>query len=440
MFGYDSIHQANYYKNGTINLGHPIMHTYFLGFCVVTIGKILGSNEAGMAVYSIIQMLCLSAAFSSMYAFFIRKRLNKFLKTLIILWYMFFPVNAIMGVSSTKDVLFTAFFTLTMMMLLVIAETPNILKSKKFCILFGSITFLMLIFRSQGIYLFVLSMFVAFIILKNYRKQIFAIFLSCVIVFAVYSGPFSTMLGGIKGNSLREMMSVPCVQLSRAMVKNNEELTEEQKQLIKEYVPGYHIYPVNSGISDYMKGSLNTDRIKTNPLEFAKLWLGVGLKCPGTYIDAFCRLTIGLWYPDMNYRDPLAYHPYWEYWSTGEWNGYGSTEFIQMKQAPVKGFEWLYNILSDLSYKNTYQEVPIISMLFSSGLMIWLFVIYVAFCIYKKLYRNFIPITFLLGLVLTLLLGPVVLFRYVYPVFTSIPLLLASVGGSSDVSMQKLGE
>lgn len=440
MFGYDSISQANWYKEGVINLAHPIIHTYFMGFCVVTIGDLLGSPEAGMAVYSIIQMLFLSATFSIMYSFFIRKRLNIVLKVSIILWYMFFPVNPIMGFSSTKDVMFSAFFSLVVMFLLIIAETPEVLKSKRFCIAFTVTVFLMVIFRSQGIYVFVLVMVASLLILKKYWKSIIAITVSCVLVFAVYSGPITNMLGGVKGNSLREMMSVPCVQLSRAMIENSDELSDEEKKLIEEYVPGYYIYPVNSGISDYMKGSLDTERLKANPLEFAKLWIKVGAKCPGTYIDAFCRLTIGLWYPDMNYRDPLAYHPYWEYWSTGSWNGYGSEKYIQMKQGPLKGFEWLYDLLSELSYENSYQDVPIISMLFSSGLVIWLVILYIAFCIYKKLNYHFVPIVFISGLILTLLLGPVVLFRYIYPIMISIPMLLASAINHNKVNIMHLNK
>lgn len=437
VFGYDSIHQAKQYEEGIINLGHPIVHTYILGFCVVTLGKIFGSNEAGMAIYSIFQMLCLSAAFSATYSYYVHKRLNKVLRVIIVLWYMFFPVNPIMGFSSTKDVLFSALFSLSVMMLLVIAETPEILKSKIFCIIFGVTIFAMMVFRSQGIYVFVLMMITAFFIFKSYRKQLITILMACIVVFGIYSGPVANMLGGIKGNSLREMMSVPCVQLSRAVIENEDELSSEEKVLIKEYVSGYYIYPVNSGISDFMKGSLDTERLKENPIEFFKLWLKVGLKCPGTYIDAFGRLTIGLWYPDMNYQDPLAYHPYWEYWPTGEWNGYGSKEFIQMKQEPVKGFEWLYDMLSEITYENSYQEIPIFALLYSSGLVIWLVILYVAFCIYKKMYRYFVPIVFILGLILTLFLGPVVLFRYVYPLFISLPLLLSSALNMSQGGLTK---
>jgi len=233
VFGYDSIHQANYYKTGVVPLGHPLIHTYFLGFCVVTVGNLLGSNEAGMAVYSIVQMLLLSASFSAMYTVFIRKRTKPIIRAITLLWYMFFPLNPIMGFSSTKDVLFSAIFALVVMLFIMIAEEPERLKSIKFCVVFAVSVFGMIVFRSQGIYLFVIAMMVAFLVLKKQRISIALISVSCILSFAIYTGPVSTALGGIKGNSLREMMSMPCVQLSRALIENSDELTVEEEKLIE---------------------------------------------------------------------------------------------------------------------------------------------------------------------------------------------------------------
>ena len=226
--------------------------------------------------------------------------------------------------------------------------------------------------------------------------------------------------------TIREMMSVPCVQLSRAMLYNDDELSENEKDLICEHIPDYSTYSFNPGISDLMKRSLDTDWIKENPIEFAKLWIKVGLKCPLTYIDAFARLTIGLWYPDMNYRDTGAYHPYWEYYSTGKLVRFDENKYLILKQNPVNGFEWLNKIYYKLSYENSYQSVPVISMLFSSGFAVWCLLLFIAICIYRKKYRHLFPAAFITGLLLTLMLGPVVLLRYVYPIIISVPLLFAS--------------
>ena len=65
VYGYDAIYQLKYYTTGKIILHHPLIHTYLLGFCVKTLGSFFGSYAIGMAIYSVIQMLLLSCAFSA---------------------------------------------------------------------------------------------------------------------------------------------------------------------------------------------------------------------------------------------------------------------------------------------------------------------------------------------------------------------------------------
>ncbi|MBE6903312.1 MAG: hypothetical protein E7480_01745 [Ruminococcaceae bacterium] len=424
VYGYDSISQVNYYRSGEISLHHPLIHTYLLGFCVVTLGNLLGSYEAGMCCYSVFQMLCLSATFAAIYSCFIKKRASKIVSLAVLLIFMFLPTNPIMAFSATKDVLFAAFFALAFMMLMLLADNPELIKSVKFIVCFGAVLFFMSAFRNQGIYIIIITAIFALILLWKYKKNVFLVFLSAIVLIGVYSGPVSSLLGGVKANSLREMMSIPCVQLSRAMVYSEDEL-EEESALIKEYIPQYEIYTVNSSISDIMKGCLDTERVKKNPLEFIKLWIKVGIKCPVVYIDAFARITIGYWYPDMNYRDPQAYHPYWEYYPTGVLEKYDENKFLLLKQTPI-AFKDLHEKYYKLAYENSYQKTPVISMLFSSALPLWMLIIYIAMCVYYKKYKHFVPISFALGLVLTLLLGPVVLYRYLYPFCIICPILLAS--------------
>ena len=250
-----------------------------------------------------------------------------------------------------------------------------------------------------------------------------AVFLSVLVLYGVYSGPITALLGGQKANSLQEMMSVPCMQLSRAMLYCADDLTPQEKQMIAEYIPGYEAYLNSPGISDSMKNSFDSGRFSENPFEFIKLWAGVGLKCPLTYIDAFARLTIGLWYPDMNYRDYGAYHPYWDYDSAKQ-DANGS--FIIVDRYTPEAFQGLADFYSELTYENPYQNIPVVSMLFSSGLTVWLCLLYFAWCLYGKHYRHLPICAFILGLWLTLLLGPVVVYRYVYPLVVVIPLLAGS--------------
>ncbi len=429
VYGYDSVYQLKYYITGNFNLHHPIIHTYLLGFFIVTLGKnIFGSYETGMLLYSIFQMLFMSLTFAIIYTKYIMKRSTLFIRMCILLLFMFFPLNAIMSFSATKDVIFAGFYALVIMQFLKISENNELLKHKRVVISVIITTFFMLIFRSQGKYIFIFGMIFAFFFLRRYWKSLTIIILSVIILFSIYSGPVTKLMGGKEDTRMiNEMMSVPCMQLSRTMLNNKEELNEEEIELIEKYIPNYKDYRYFSGISDNMKNSFNSKLFKEKPSEFIKLWIKVGIKCPISYIDAFARITIGLWYPDMNYRDYEAYHPYWEYRLTGEKNAERFKGYILLDRKTPQGMKWLSDIYEDLTYKNSYQSIPIVSMLFSSGFMVWCVFMYIAICIYYRKYKHLVAVSFIIGLWLTLLLGPVVLYRYIYPIAVCIPMLIVSV-------------
>lgn len=426
VYAYDCVYQINYYRNHVFSLHHPIAHTYLLGFFVIKLGSLFGSYEAGMCCYSIFQMLCLSATFSTMYTFFLVPKLPKIIRIPVLLMFILLPIHPIMAFSGTKDVLFSALFALLAMQLLYIAEKPERFRSVKRNILLIATALLMIAFRNQGIYIVVATFIIALLFFRKYWKNILIMLASVLLLYGIYSGPITKALGGVKANALQEMMSVPCAQLSRVAFLHEDAITPEELEMIKEYIPKYDAYGYNAGIADLMKNYLNTDRLKSNPTEFLKLYIKVGLKCPNDYFNAFARLSVGYWYPDMNYRDWEAYHPYWEYYPFGYFEYLNPDEYLLLEQTPVKGFGWLNRFYYNLTYQNSYQYISVVSMLFSSGLPLWVLLTYIAYCIYRKQYQFLVPAAFVLLLFGTLMLGPVVLYRYVYPAVLTVPLLSAS--------------
>lgn len=424
IYANDCVFQLNYYLTDKISLHHPLIHTYFLGVCVKTLGDFLGSYENGLLIYSLVQMLLLSFFVSLIPVYMKLRKIDGRIYFIVLVFIIISPYNSIMSITATKDVLFSGFFSAFIFFLLFGLHTKKLNDIRIIlCLIINA--FMMIIFRNQGIYVFVLGMFTSIMLLKDYRKHMMIIFLIVMSMYGMYTGPLSKALNGIKPQSVKEYMSVPCVQLSRSMSDYQSKLTNEEKTLINKYVPEWHFYHKNQeGISDLMKRSFNSDAFKKNPMEFIKLWYSVGIKTPISYIDAFARITIGLWYPDMNYRDKLAYHPYWEYESTKQRK---DTNWLIVKRETVKGFNWLDRLLYKISYQNSYQKIPVISMLFSSGFQTWFMFIYIGWCFYKKLYVYLAPVSFIFFYWLTMLLGPVVLFRYVYPMFLVNFLLVATM-------------
>ena len=72
--------------------------------------------------------------------------------------------------------------------------------------------------------------------------------------------------------------------------------------------------------------------------------------------------------------------------------------------------------------------------------MVWMVFLYIAWCFYQRKYRYLVPASFLVALWLTLLLGPVVLYRYVYPIVMSVPLLISFVLTEESASQERTNQ
>ena len=108
IFAYDAPNQIIQVLNSSYSTHHPIVHTILMGR-LFQLGHALGDNNLGVLFYSLIQMFILAFSFAyclnSLYKLGLKKKYIVILTGIIIL----FPVNSILAVSLTKDVLFAAF-------------------------------------------------------------------------------------------------------------------------------------------------------------------------------------------------------------------------------------------------------------------------------------------------------------------------------------------
>lgn len=423
IYAYDSVYQIEFYSQDYINLHHPLIHTLLMGWLIQDLGAALGSYEMGMAAYSILQMAALSAGFAAVLLWMRNQTLAFVFRLVFLALFLFLPVNALMAVSSTKDIYFSLFFLLMMLWITKAAENPERLKDWRFDGQLMLFAFLQMLFRNQGVYIFLFGMVVMLIVFHHYWKQLVLLAAAVCCAFSIYSGPVTTALRGRSVHSVNEYMSVPCVQLSKAMLDCPERLSDEQKALVEQYIPDWRLYPENVAIADSLKISFNSDLFINHPAQFIRLWVAVGLKCPAPYVDSFLRLTIGNWYPDMNYPDSEAYHPYWEYQNTVKKADGTVPSIVLQRHTPaiLKPFsDWM----AWFSENGAFKELPILSMLFSGGFLFWMLLLFCAWTINTRKWNYLVPFFFLFGLWGTLMLGPVVIFRYLYPLAVCVPLLV----------------
>ena len=84
---------------------------------------------------------------------------------------------------------------------------------------------------------------------------------------------------------------------------------------------------------------------------------------------------------------------------------------------------------------NAYLNLPVLKYLFVPGIWIWLYLLLTGWLLIRRKFMECIPLTLVFGYFLTLLLGPTVQLRYLYPVIAAFPFLLFLSGIFSEKRM-----
>jgi len=162
-----------------------------------------------------------------------------------------------------------------------------------------------------------------------------------------------------------------------------------------------------------------------------KDWVNIGLHYPNEYIDAFLALTSGYWFlDDVSHAEVLGY---------GEDTNLGLLYTFNASVSDVfEGVEsrsflpGLLTAYQKIVNGNSYYGWPVLSLLFKPAFYCWLLVLVIVSFWYKKEPKKQLLTLLPLLYLLTLFLGPVVNFRYIYPIAVVVPVLLTEVLRAKD--------
>lgn len=387
-----------------ISAKHPVIHTLWLSGCIWISNYFLGSYAPGLVAYTIIQMLILSALLARVVLITTRWKCS-FMPIVSLLVYALFPGFSLWSVIATKDVLFFGLFALCLALLidLLISIKADSVQKRQW-IYFGIALLFMFLFRNNAVYGFVIFLIVCLFIIKKYRKQFFLVSLSALCAYGILTGPISDA-AGIEPGDKREMLSVPMSQLASVAVKDSA-ISEEDLEFIETYIPDWKKYDPH--IADPIKATFNTDAVTEDPLYFIKGYLGIGLKNPLAYTDAFASLCKGFWAPSMAYTKNDM---------TGEMTPFkiGNRDVPEGEYISIQTeskFPQLYSLLTNIRDQKAELVIPGFASFFQVGTWVWLIILYIASCIYNKNKLFIIPALFFMCYWLTLLFGPVSIYRY----------------------------
>lgn len=395
---------------------HPPLHTFIWSLCLKCQDLI---HLEAIVIYTLIQMVLLSAAFAGIIHFLIKKNMKNWIILASLLFLSVNPVVAICSLLPIKDIYFTAFFVLAVVELCKLYMDPDSYFSNlKNYIILGVFVLLSCLFRNNAVYAFILGVPVAAIALKKQWKKVLLIFMLPIVCYYFIDGFVYTSLG-IREGEVMEMLCVPQQQIANVAANKGESLTDEEKAAINEYLPCETMAGLyNPRLADPIKGSINQEKVEEDKGKFLKLWMDLFFEYPGEYANAFLTLNLPYWYIDSAAIDPYAER---EYIETGI---YETDQYTFERKNPLP---FLFNFYEKVASYELLAGIPVISLLCSMTFPIWI-MLFCIFLLKAKGHRKgmcvlAVPCFFWL----TYIAGPVSNFRYIIPLFCLYPLLLAFI-------------
>lgn len=274
---------------------HPILYNLFLSGCY-NIGKfIFGSETAGLAAYSIIQMLIMNLCASFCVAWLSTKKCPKPIIYIAGVYFAFMPIIADYSITAIKDTLFSTLIMLFIPILYELVQNNGaLLKTKKGILAFAFFSLTICLIRNNGTYVLAGVGIILFFVIKNMRRTI-ALIVCIVIAASTVPDRIVKQLG--VETLFQEAVAVPLQQIG--MVVASDKITEpEDIKFVENLLPLREFRSNYSPMSvDTVKwdGNFNTDYLNSHPGEFLAFWFKQLLKHPLLYVEAYLLETYGFW-------------------------------------------------------------------------------------------------------------------------------------------------
>lgn len=413
----DSTHQILQAMRHSYSNHHPVVQTWMIQGVLWIVSRFTDSLNALVATYVALQEICVTAIYT--YIVYIMYRM-KVKKSALIIAYVYFalmPFNVMMSDNMWKDTLFSAAFALLIAVLWKALKEDD-LADALLIVLSG---FAVCMFRNNGWYAYIASL--PFLLVLFWKKKRVVVSLVAVVAISVlFRGPIFKAFN-VSSPTIAESLSIPLQQIGNVIVKGGE-LSPEERLMLEQAIEIDKVEDAyDPRCSDPMKDLLNAKEsgryVTDNKVGFLKLWMNLGIRYPGFYLEAFVNQTEGYYNPDIQ--------------------RYQYTQGVWATQMPIQNTPLLPDsvcraikwYISDWAYK-----LPALGMLKSIGFYVWIFFGLAGLCIFKRDYKKtiiFLPMALYWG---TLIIATPVYaeFRYIYALFLCMPIyLVASISREEKI-------
>lgn len=431
VYCYDIPWQWKQYLEHSYATWNPVVHSFLYGLLCDLGNRMTGGGtdyNSGLALYSLLQLTAIAAALawgSSIIADF---HISRKIRCLLTIFYALFPLFPLLGISTTKDTLFSALFTIAVLQLIRLCRSSGFAgkmgrKAAGTAAGFAIWSVGMCLFRNNAVYgIFVSCVLLGVLALSSLlsgKRTLSGVFgKSCIVLLiTVILGSAAetavVRLSHAVVDNTGEILSVPGQQMARVYNYQYENLTEEERQELEFYYFEDALNAYVPDIADPVKNGWNYEAYEEETAGYYALWLELGVKYPREYLVAFLLNTQGLWHlgdiTSAGIREAWIELDFWKPVDEAHLV-YEQSLLPDLKQAVLKWNE-----------ERGYQKVPIISVIFAPAFYNWLILFAMMAAVGRRRWEALIPGIFILGYGITLLFGPCILPRYCLPMAMTAP-------------------
>ena len=418
-FMYDTQWQVFQIARNRYEMFQPLLHTLFIRACL-SMYDVMGSFEKCAALYSVVQLTIFAACFSQVCAS-VRRMYGKRAACISLAFFCLYPSHMAFASNCTKDGLFSVFFALFFALCFEdVLHGGLTWRRRALCLVAGALACLL---RNNMIY--ALAVWMVLLLLRGRRHLRIAAYalLAIALCFGINRGMQRAINAG--GGNKVEMLSVPIQQLSRARLERPDCFSEDEKALMdRVFVDTYRGTPeplyvhYEPTLADPVKNYMSERQVMEPWKDLVRMWINVGKRCPGVYLDAFLNLALPSLYPYSEYK---VAQPYIE---TGLQPGVVTAPFGYPPMTQPGRFEGIRNWMYEHIFSTGADDIPVIRWLFNTGAVYWLLLLIVLFELYSGCYDRLALLLLPALLWGTFLLGPVMQGRYLYPFICVLPLFV----------------
>lgn len=298
----DSATQINQILHGEYTNHHPFYHTIVIKPCIDFGIKVLGSINAGIAVYSVTQIIFASLIFAFAIMTLVQAGISKKVTAAAAVIYIFSPYNIAYSVTMWKDVPF-ALAGLLFVVALYRLWYPIGSSNLNLMILFLS-ALAFTLWRSNGWVAMVFITFILLLLARKGNRRIVLTLASVLLLSFVLKHQVLSLLDA-KQPDVAEMFSIPEQQIAK-VIADGKPLSEDELELIGKVVDIERVSKeYRQGISDPIKWNIRQNGLKymeTHKKELFQLWVELGTRYPDSYLVAWVNQTKGYWNSGYKYQ------------------------------------------------------------------------------------------------------------------------------------------